>query len=926
MPAATHPILFFNRGLISRLGLARHDIARGRLSAETMTNWMPRVLGSMMLRPGTGYLGATRSNAAARVLPFVFANDDTAIIELTDSNVRVWDGDSLITRVSNGGTTITNGTFDTDLASWNDNDGTGATSVWVSGGYMGLTGAGDGINAAIRSHILTPSSYNTAHTLNIVVARGPVLFRVGFWNGVAIGDEYPDDLISETELQTGYHSLTFTSPSSNDIRITFLSYIDRQVLVDSIAFASAGVMTLTAPYAAADLQYITHDQSGDVVYLAVRGYTQRRLVRRSALSWSLEQYLPEDGPFLVENTSSITMTPGALFGNTTLTASASYFKTSHAPSTNNAGALFRVSSDGQVVTQSIAAQNTFTNAIRVVGAENTRIFTVTIDEDAGGAATFTLQRSLVSSTGPWTDVLSRTADTTETYDDGLDNQIAWYRLGVKTGDYGSGTHSVTLTYTSGSIVGTCRVTSFTSSTVVAVEVLQDFGGTSASDTWSEGAWSDKRGWPSAVAFHDGRLCWAGKDKIWLSVTDAFDSFDDETVGDSGPISRSIGNGPVDQINWMLSLDRLVLGGQGAEWSVRSSSLDEPLTPTAFTIKAASTQGSSAVQAVRIDRRGVFVQKSGSRVFELNAAADPQGTDYAAVDLTQIVPEVGEPSVVRIAVQRKPDTRVHCVLSDGTVAILVIDEVENALCWVKFESDNSSGTAAGLVEDVVVLPGSIEDSVYYVVKRTINSSTVRYLEKWALESEAQGDALTKLADAFVTYTGAATATITGLSHLEGRSVAVWAAGADVGTNANTPTSWTQTYTVSGGQIVLSAAATNVVVGIPYRARWKSAKLALPSALGTSLTKKKRVHGFGLILVDTHAQGLLFGRDFTNMDPLPTVRNGAPVATGTMLSTADDGSFTFPGDWSTDSRICFEARSPRPVTIVAAIADTETQEQR
>jgi hypothetical protein len=44
-----------------------------------------------------------------------------------------------------------------------------------------------------------------------------------------------------------------------------------------------------------------------------------------------------------------------------------------------------------------------------------------------------------------------------------------------------------------------------------------------------------------------------------------------------------------------------------------------------------------------------------------------------------------------------------------------------------------------VEDVVVLPaldGQLDDQVYYVVRRTINGATVRYLEKWAQESSAR----------------------------------------------------------------------------------------------------------------------------------------------------------------------------------------------
>ena len=59
------------------------------------------------------------------------------------------------------------------------------------------------------------------------------------------------------------------------------------------------------------------------------------------------------------------------------------------------------------------------------------------------------------------------------------------------------------------------------------EVLKHFGNSNVATTsWAEGAWSNYRGWPSAVAFYEGRLWWAGKDKIYASVSDAFSSFDD----------------------------------------------------------------------------------------------------------------------------------------------------------------------------------------------------------------------------------------------------------------------------------------------------------------------------------------------------------------------------------------------------------------
>jgi len=904
-------LMTFNRGIISRLALGRLDLERTRLSSDTMVNWMPRVLGTMSIRPGLGYIGATRSNLAARFLPFIFSSTDTALVEVTNAMLRVWIAEILLTRVSVS-SAVANGNFTSDINSWTDNDEAGGTSVWVTGGYMGLTGNGSA--AAIRDQTVTVAAadQNVEHALRIIVQRGPVTLRVG----TAAGD---DSYINETTLETGAHSLAFTPPTGN-FNIRFMNRLKRQVLVDSCNVEAAGVVELPAPWAEADLGLIRIDQSGDVIFAACTNYTQRRIERRAARSWSIVQYLANDGPLRVPNTGPITFTPAALSGNTTLTASAAYFRSTHAPSTNNAGALFRVTSGGQTVTQSVTAQNQFTNAIQVEGVGTQRTFTITVDEDAAGAATFTLQRSLESDTGPWTDIQQWTADVTTTNTDGLDNQIAWYRLGVKTGDYVNGTHTVTLNYTVGFTDGICRVTGFTSSTVVNVEVLQDFGGTAATDDWTEGEWSDFRGWPSSVAFHEGRLWWAGKDKFNGSVSDAFDSYDENVEGDSGPISRSIGSGPVDNINWLLSLQRLIGGGDGAEHSARSSSFDEIMTPTNFNLKQASTQGSARVNPIKIDSDGIFVHRNGTKVFEISYANDRSALDYASVDLTQLVPEIGEPSITRTAAQRQPDTRLHFVRSDGTVAMLVFDRTENTLCWCEIETD-------GLIEDVVVLPGTIEDAIYYVVKRTINGATVRYLEKMAKQSECIGGALCKLADSFVTYSGPATSTITGLSHLEGEEVVVWADGIDIGTdNSGSVSEWIFNFNVNGGQVDLgTATASNVVVGLPYRARWRNSKMAIAAALGTSLTMPKKVNGLGAVLADVHAGGLFFGPTFDALERLPLVRAGKIINLDTIATELDDYGNAFPGEWSSDARVCLEARAPRPVTVVALVAESEMNER-
>ena len=906
-------LLSFNRGIVSNLGMARADIKRMAMSAAIMTNWICRVLGSMMLRPGTGYIGKPLGATPARFLPFIFSASDKALIEMTAANMRVWINDVVLTRPAVTAA-VAGGTFPSaaDLAAnWTNADEAGASSVWLSAGAVTFTGTGT--NAARRRQTVAVVQIDVEHALHIVVTNGPITIRVGTAAGL-------DDYITEAALGTGTHSLAFT-PTAASFYIEFSNRLQRLTTLSQCVIEGATAVTLPTPYSIGDFGNLRFDQSGDIVYIACKGYQQRKIERRgTGRSYSFVLYQPNDGPFRTANVGVTTLTPSALTGNGTLTASAPFFKSGHL------GALFAVTSTGQQTTKNMAAPNDATPSIRVTDVLTSRAFTIILTGLTATGNTVILERSFDDAAWVAVPTYTWVADVTTSYTDGLDNQIVYYRLRCSV--YAGGLTVATLSYPIGSVRGVARITAVTTNVLANIEILTAFGGTAATDNWEEGLWSAYRGWPTATRFYEGRLYWGGKDKIVGSISDGYESFDPEVIGDSGVINRSIGSGPVDTINFIVALQRLILGGQGAEHSCRSTAFDEPLTPTNFNIKKASRQGSSGMcDAVEIDNKGIYVQRGGIRVFELAFSQEPYSMDYGSTQLSQLIPTIGYPGIVRLAAQRQPDTRVHFVRSDGTVAILVFDTTENVICWQNFTAGGD-----GFVEDAVVLPsneGEQEDHVYYVVQRTINGVVVRYLERWATEAQAKGDQqLCMLADAYITYTGIPTTVIAGLSTLEGKNVAVWADGKDVGTVDNDDGTLTYTYTVAGGQIVLAQPASNVVVGLPYVAPWMSAKLVqIQSQLGSSMDDMQQIKAIGMILANTHARGLRFGPDLdamSHLDSMPSIEEGAPVDPDWVFPDYDGDPIPFPGKWSNDSRLCLQAQSPRPATMLAAILDLKSND--
>lgn len=877
-------ILAFNRGLISPFAQYRADVKRAGMSADQQMNWIPRPMGPMSLRPGLGYLGSiATADGGVKMIPFVFSNTDTALIEVTDELLRVWVDDQLVT-VPSVSTTITNGTFDTDLTGWTDADQGSAVSSWATGGYMSLIGSG--IDGAVRYQQLTIAApdQNVEHFIGIFVERGTVGLRVG--SGLDT-DEY----ITETFLGRGVHALAFT-PTGADVYITFFNRTKDNVLVNSCTIIPAGTLAAVTDLLPDEtLDDLRYAQSGDVIFVA-RGVNRipMKIERRGTHSWSMVDYISDNGPWLPLNTSPVTMVPSALSGEVTITASQNYFKPS------NVGSLIRITSVGQTVSATLGALNDVTDAIRVTGVGDARTFFIALKDT--WSATIDLEQSLIEE-GNWVTKAQYTANQEISFNDGLDNQVAFYRLKVSA--YTSGSATGDLHIPTGESTGTARVKAYTDPKNVTAIVLDDFGSVVPSVDWMEGAWSDRRGFPSAVGFFGGRLYWAGKDRTWGSVVDDFFNFDPDTVGDSGPINRSIGTGPVDSINWLMPLRLLTIGAEGAEYSCRSNSFEEPLTPTNFNIRDDSTYGSAPVEPVKVDGAVIFVDRTGARVMQGSSNQDGLETN----ELTLLIPEVGLPNIKRVSVQRRPDTRVHLIRCDGTAVVMVYDRTEQVNCFITVETE-------GLIEDVVVLPGTPEDQVYYVVARAVNGVVVRYLEKWALLTESIGGENNKLADSFIVYEGSPTSTITGLSHLEGKTVIAWGNSKDLGT-----------YTVSSGSISLSEAVTKAVIGLSYYATFVSGKLDFLVSGADSLGKKTRIVDSYLALQNVHKQGLEYGTDSTLLDNLPLIENEIAVPDDTVHDKYDTDPLLVNGSFDSDTRLILKATAPRPCTVMCAVISLESE---
>jgi hypothetical protein len=226
--------------------------------------------------------------------------------------------------------------------------------------------------------------------------------------------------------------------------------------------------------------------------------------------------------------------------------------------------------------------------------------------------------------------------------------------------------------------------------------------------------------------------------------------------------------------------------------------------------------------------------------------------------------------------------------------------------------------SGYYQDNIAYFVAKQNNQLYIIKMIYGGSEVLVdAEGNSLLEGGNVGRLHNLADSYINYEGTATDTVTGLEHLEGEDVVVWAQGVDLGTDDD----YEQTYTVVDGEIELPAAYTNITVGLPYTARWESSKLALQTQMEVLFGRSRRITEMAIVLADTHAKGIRFGPDEDNLDDRPLRDDWKDVDPDNIDTAYDADMIQFPATWDTDPRLYLQAQAPRPCTVLAVKLNVE-----
>lgn len=643
---------------------------------------------------------------------------------------------------------------------------------------------------------------------------------------------------------------------------------------------------VVTPWAGADLFQIKYAQINDVMYLVHPDYPVQKLSRIADTNWTLAAVEFDQPALLDENATDITLEPSGLTGFITLTAAGGApFVVDHV------GSIFQISylRTDTNIRKNITSDGNSASNLRVVGEWRLRTSgtwdaEVNVERSYDGGANWELVRVVESAS-------DSNYDTT-----GFEVGDAIYRLRVANYSSSSSSPRAILEIVDPYGRGYVRVTGLLTDSIVEGVVIGSVGlfGVTPTRYWAEGAWSNYRGYPTAISLFEQRLCFAGTSHqpqtVWGSATGDYENFNVGT-SDTDAFAYTIGAQERNAIQWLVAQKALLIGTTSGEWSMQGSN-DSALTATNVTVRRQSNYGSKAVQARLVNEVVLFTQRQGLKVREMTYSFERDG--YVAPDLTLLAEHITAGGIVQLAYQQQNQSILWAVTGDGMLVGMTYERDQSVVGWHRHVTD-------GLFKSVVTVYGDGADEVWVVVNRTVDGVAKNYIERFnPVVWEDLEDAF--YVDSGLSYDGSATTTFSGLDHLEGKTVAILADGAPVADKV-----------VTSGAVTLDQAASVVHVGLPYETVVEPMRIDTDPNAGVSQGQVKQIRE--LVVRLNRSLGLSYGdgetfRTLSFRDQSDDMDAPPPLFTG-------DKEIEFEGTFDLDSRLVVKQTQPLPLCLLAIV---------
>ena len=508
-----------------------------------------------------------------------------------------------------------------------------------------------------------------------------------------------------------------------------------------------------------------------------------------------------------------------------------------------------------------------------------------------------------------------------------------------------------------------EITAYTSATRVTLTLKVDcpVSDSNAIETWKLGAWYTEN-YPHHISIFQQRMVFArnrtSPQTVWFSETGAFESFapsqqEGTSAGETATGSTIVGDqiiasngmtftfdsGTIDEIQWLVSQEKLLAGSTGGIYAVYGSEQDLTITPFNFTIKREGTQpAQTGANAVAYDSNALYIQGTGKKVRVVTFG--DMGTGASSADITTRATDILAQSAKQVVETDIPNFVSWFRMGDGTlVGLTYIPQLE-IIAWHTHElggnysySNTRGGDPTGhltsdkshaVILDMCTIPSSSRDQLWVLVRRTIpvadssNShriiESVEVMEDW-MSTESIADS--KYLDGHVTGSGVDLGAGK-LSHLEGETVDILGDGSvfdsQVVNNSGTLTT------------DLGSSQTTLIVGMGYLSRLITLPIAQGPTGNIRIGNMKRVHrGWAKLFRTPNFKYAIYTSTFADSDLAESVTRTIADLYGTAPTMASDTRELIPlSQGFTDGQFLLQQTDPLPLNILALELDYETND--
>ena len=238
----------------------------------------------------------------------------------------------------------------------------------------------------------------------------------------------------------------------------------------------------------------------------------------------------------------------------------------------------------------------------------------------------------------------------------------------------------------------------------------------------EDTWSSSKGFPRAATFHEGRLFLAGTttrpSTLWGSVVSDFFNFDVGEGLDDSAIEATLDTGSFNAIVDLYSGRNMQVFTTGAEFYIPQT-LDNPITPGNLIVKQQTSFGMKpGIRLQNLDGATLYIQRQGKAIQEFIFSDTVNAYVSSKISLlsSHLLKQPTE-----MAVRRSTST------DEGDQIMLVNGDGGSVACYTVLRSQSIVAPSEWVTDGEFISIGVDIDDIYTVVKRTVNSSVVYYVE-------------------------------------------------------------------------------------------------------------------------------------------------------------------------------------------------------